>query len=84
MISVCAWHQPKPIVIGEKEPLDDKRETHVMCNDCAAAINAELDRIENRSKIHRRKQMKKRIVSILMSAKFRWVACGKKPLYMVD
>lgn len=31
MISICAWCKK---VMGEKEPLDDKRETHGICPEC--------------------------------------------------
>ena len=31
MIRICAWCKKK---IGEKEPFDDRRETHGICDDC--------------------------------------------------
>jgi hypothetical protein len=31
MIIVCAWCKE---VLGEKEPLDDKGETHTICDKC--------------------------------------------------
>ena len=37
MIRICAWH-PKyfgcPLVLGETEPLEDKGETHGLCDEC--------------------------------------------------
>lgn len=29
---ICSWHNG---LIGEKEPYDDHRETHTICDDCA-------------------------------------------------
>ena len=31
MLRICAWCGKK---IGEKEPLEDKRETHGICKEC--------------------------------------------------
>jgi len=33
MIRICNWyHEPK--VLGEKEPFEDKSETHTICPEC--------------------------------------------------
>ena len=37
MIIVCAWHKQYfgyELVMGEKEPLEDKTETHGICERC--------------------------------------------------
>lgn len=46
MISVCAncLQEGKPAIIGEKEPLDDRRETHGICPAHVAAYMAEIQR----------------------------------------
>ena len=48
MIRICAWCNT---VLGEKEPIADKRPTHTICVPCATAINPdfgrEAEQIEN-------------------------------------
>jgi len=44
MISICAWCDKK---IGEKEPLNDDRETHGMCNLCARIFQLDFVLREN-------------------------------------
>ena len=37
MIIVCGWHKKyfgKELVLGEKEPLKDKKVTHGICKEC--------------------------------------------------
>jgi len=33
MIRICNWYH-EPRVLGEKEPLEDKSETHGLCEEC--------------------------------------------------
>lgn len=41
MIHICAWHKPKPKVLGEVPPFEDTSETHGLCPDCAARLKRE-------------------------------------------
>lgn len=36
MIIICAWCKRK---MGEKEPIEDKSETHTICNECEEKIS---------------------------------------------
>jgi hypothetical protein len=43
MIIVCAWHRPEPIVLGEKEPYEDRNITGGICEECREREFAELE-----------------------------------------
>lgn len=43
MIVVCRWYHEKKI-LHEKEPLDDKRESDGICDDCARSFALEMNR----------------------------------------
>ena len=47
MIAVCAWCERagQPAVLGEREPLDDPRVTHGMCETHDAEYRAAADRL---------------------------------------
>lgn len=39
MIRLCAWCQ---VIMGQKEPLDDKQVTHGICPECQEELKEEL------------------------------------------
>lgn len=43
MIRVCAWCKKE---LGEKEPLEDKRITHGMCEECLEALHEDEEKEE--------------------------------------
>jgi len=45
MIRQCSWCKK---ILGEKEPLEDKRTTHTICDDCYEEVEKEeKERISN-------------------------------------
>lgn len=48
MIVVCAWCQAegRPYVLSEREPLDDRSQTHTACAEHRAVLLEELRRLD--------------------------------------
>jgi hypothetical protein len=45
MIIRCAWHKPRPIILGEKPPLEDRRFTDTVCDECLARILPQQEKV---------------------------------------